>query len=88
MITCSNCKHWRKIRDEALKVEEDIIWPGPHGECMLIDQYSTDKSAWIYVSIIPEDYRNPVTMNNVDMEPSIMTSPDFGCIHGEAKETS
>ncbi len=86
MITCSICKHWRKIRDEDHKAEEDVTWPGPHGECMLIDEFSTDKKGWIYVSSMPIDNRSPVTMNNVDIEPSLITNPDFGCIHGETED--
>ena len=81
MITCSNCKHWRKIRDEDLQAEEDVVWPGPHGECMLIDEFSVDKNAWVYSSLSPLDNRFPV--QNAEIEPSLITKPDFGCVHGE-----
>lgn len=44
MNNCSNCKHWRKIRNVDYKGKnedgEEFVWPGPHGECHLITKDS------------------------------------------------
>ncbi len=84
MVLCKDCKHWRKIRDEDHQAEEGVVWPGPHGECMLIDEFSTDKKAWVYSSLSSLDNRLPV--QNAEVEPSLITKPDFSCLLGETRE--
>lgn len=70
VVSCGECKHWRKIRDESRRIDDEITWPGPHGECNLHDEFSTDKKAWTY-------------SREAD-DAALITQPDFGCINGEA----
>lgn len=81
MINCGECKHWRKIRDEPLRIDDERTMPGPHGECFLLDDYSMDKKAWLYFSLSALDPGKPV--ENAHVEVSMITQPDFGCAHGE-----
>jgi len=78
MIRCGECRHWRKIRDENYQE-----WRGPHGECHLLDEFSTEKSAWLDLWIGPLEPDEPV--KNAAGEASLITMPDFGCVHGELK---
>ena len=71
MNTCLTCKHWRKIRDE-----DAFGWPGPHGECLNLDEFSTDKTAWLWFANVEKD-------NCGDL--SLVTKPDFGCTLWEEK---
>lgn len=80
MGLCKNCKHWRHIRDENLKE-----WRGPHGECHLIDDISPENSAWFWVNTLERvdgEWRY-LDHLNIDAEASLITMPDFGCIHFE-----
>lgn len=68
---CGTCAHWRKIRDENYQTKNpEIIWPGPHGECNLFDEYTDSMNAWIGVSI-----------GDGCKDMSLITMPDFGCNH-------
>ena len=77
-MTCSTCKHWRKIRDENYAVKDvadptiiTMVWPGPHGECMLMADCPKPGIAWVYAC----------DSNNAP--PSVLafiTKPEFGCI--------
>lgn len=51
---------------------------------MLIDEFSTDKKAWVYSSLSSLDNRLPV--QNAEVEPSLITKPDFSCLLGETRE--
>lgn len=74
--TCELCRHWRKIRDEDLVSEDGSkqLWPGPHGECALFDEYSTDQLAWLS------------SMTGEDL--SLITKPDFACNEWKALDLS
>ena len=67
MNTCQTCRFWRHIRDETFEG-----WPGPHGECQLIDEYSIDQLAWI--------------AGDDDADLSLITKPKFGCVAWQGKE--
>ncbi|MDO8610961.1 MAG: hypothetical protein Q7R95_10555 [bacterium] len=64
LITCAQCKYWRKIQDEKF-ITKDGTWPGPHGECNAIIDYTENPSmAWL-------------CGNDGDL--SLITQPDFSC---------
>lgn len=67
-MKCENCKHWRKIRDIDLEVDEGV-WRGPHGECVIIDRWSHEcSSAWL------------ADVTEVEgSEPILITKPEFHC---------
>lgn len=65
--TCETCQHWRKIRDEDLVLLDDV-WPGPHGECWILDENSTDKLAWL-----------AGLEGKRDEDISLITRPEFSC---------
>lgn len=64
-MKCGGCFFWRKIRDEDY--EE---WPGPHGECRLIDESSQDQPAWLGATVPKGEELGDIYM---------ITRPDFGC---------
>lgn len=81
LVICGACRHWRKIREQSYRKEDGQEWPGPHGECCLIDEYSTDKKAWTDLALGPLEPTEP--MVNAGGEACLITMPDFGCVHGE-----
>ena len=83
-ITCQNCKHWRKIRDENYMTAKGDMWLGPHGECNAIDEFSLDKSAWLSYFLGPKDVDKPEP-ENASVDVSLITKPDFSCPLGESK---
>lgn len=71
--TCSTCKHWRHIRDEDLKTKKGV-WPGPHGECGQINEWSLDRGAWL------------VNIDEIhDNDLSLITKGTFSCSEHESK---
>lgn len=64
-MNCKTCKHWRHIRD-ADYTDYEPHWNGPHGECGVIDDFSTENKAWIH------------GYDRADI--SLITMPDFGCV--------
>jgi len=74
---CRFCEHWREIRVEDYYVEElDVMWPGPHGECRKIHEYSQDNNAWTHAS----------TEENCDSDTGLITTFGFGCNQWEEGE--
>ncbi len=67
MEKCETCQFWRKIRDDDLVLEDGEVWVGPHGECHLIDEFSTDKAAWLAAN------------EGDDTDMSLITRSNFGC---------
>lgn len=83
MTTCKTCKNWRYIRDESVTVG-DSEWPGPHGECRIIDEDSQKAGAWVVSDIYePANWVN--TGPELSTDGALVTSPDFGCKLWEAK---
>jgi len=67
--TCSSCEHWRKIRDDDHVDDEGVIWKGPHGECNNL-LLEVSERAWIWC----QD----------DLDASLITRSDFGCVEYKA----
>jgi len=75
MVKCSECKFWRFIRSDDFIVDDETTWKGPHGECNKITDTSYDEvEAWVAPQLACED-----------VDTSLITKPDFGCILGENK---
>lgn len=75
---CLFCEHWRFIRNNDYIVaekDENIIWPGPHGECKIIDDISQNQCAWVSSTCEKMRYEK----DNSDCEGSLITMPNFGC---------
>lgn len=68
---CKTCKYWRFIRNDDFIVSNGMVWKGPHGECMRIEEYSD--IAWL------------ASTTSDDCEPTLITSPNFGCVLHEFK---
>ena len=83
MKICSDCKHWRKIRNEHYVRKDGDTWYGPHGECHRISFPDAEIKAWLSDAVYPIDPEKPV--ENAAVEPSLITKPDFGCILWELK---
>lgn len=81
MGRCERCQHWRWIRDEDHSARayfadphdtREYVWPGPHGECLLVHDTSytetfDSQSAWVHgVYYLPDL--------------SLITKPEFGCV--------
>jgi len=68
MKTCKTCNHWRKIRDKDCVITMGTLWPGSYGECLRIDEYSIDTSAWL------------TSFGESTDEITLITKTDFGCV--------
>jgi len=64
---CKLCRHWRKIRDDDYVDDDGTVWPGPHGECNAVNDYSINKNSIAWISGDGEDM-------------SLITREVFSCI--------
>ncbi len=73
---CSNCKFWRKIRNEDY-IGKDFMWPGPHGECLRIDEnsYEASKAVNNNGKILWDDPARPAW---IDIGNIIVSDKDIG----------
>lgn len=84
MKSCATCSYWRKIRDEDYNAVDSSVknlWPGPHGECRLINEYSTEIGAWLANSLIyiSDDTAKNDSGWNVESDVGLITRPTFWC---------
>ncbi len=100
-MNCKDCVYWRHIRDEDYPTQDEV-WPGPHGECKVIDNYSWDKDRHeaeqelAHIDVVAVYYVNGVTpfvddgiqldKENHSIEGNLITSPNFGCVLFKEKE--